>query len=518
MENQLRKKRVEIKMKKRIANIVMVFAILLIAFSGVMVVGNVKGWFQKGEKNCFVVEEQIGNASIVRNKIAYSLKKGTILQKEDELETTKDSKLHLQMDGADLVIHENTKLKVTDCSPKGLGFHVTHGEIYIVKNSDEIALDVTFGKNKISWKKDRAALSVDVQDGAQTIHVLAGTVRVDYDEDSADVESGQSFISLEKEDGKTDNFIEDLSVNTLDDFVLNQAVAFHDGEGLCFTKQDILSVLEQRKQEQAKANEEMLSLDKKVIKKGKDKKSKTESSNEDVTASKNPDNFNEENIEGSAKPNKKETADSRDDNRTPEKSSHTGEGNTSNKKEQEHLSTKPNSQTNNKEEPKASQKPQAEPKKSQKPVESKAPQKTEDTSKDETNKQVYSCTISIHCNSILNNMDNLKKEKSSYVPSDGCILATTKVEFTEGETVYDILKRTCDTLNIQMEASYTPLYKSYYVEGIHNLYEFDCGRQSGWMYKVNGWYPNYGCSSYKVKDGDAITWNYTCDGLGADIS
>ena len=61
-------------MKKRIANIVMVFAILLIAFSGVMVVGNVKGWFQKGEKNCFVVEEQTGNASIIRNKIAYKRK------------------------------------------------------------------------------------------------------------------------------------------------------------------------------------------------------------------------------------------------------------------------------------------------------------------------------------------------------------------------------------------------------------------------------------------------------------
>ena len=36
------------------------------------------------------------------------------------------------------------------------------------------------------------------------------------------------------------------------------------------------------------------------------------------------------------------------------------------------------------------------------------------------------------------------------------------------------------------------------------------------MYKVNGWFPNYGCSRYQVEDGDVICWVYTCD-LGADV-
>ena len=36
------------------------------------------------------------------------------------------------------------------------------------------------------------------------------------------------------------------------------------------------------------------------------------------------------------------------------------------------------------------------------------------------------------------------------------------------------------------------------------------------MYKVNGWFPNYGCSSYYLKDGDVIEWVYTCD-LGKDV-
>lgn len=130
---------------------------------------------------------------------------------------------------------------------------------------------------------------------------------------------------------------------------------------------------------------------------------------------------------------------------------------------------------------------------------------------------VKSCTIQIRCDTILKHMDELKAGKSKYVPSNGVILATSKVEFADGETVFDVLKRACSYTGIQLEYSYTPMYGSYYIEGINHLYEFDCGSQSGWTYKVNGWFPNYGCSSYKLKNGDVIAWCYTCTGLGADV-
>ena len=42
------------------------------------------------------------------------------------------------------------------------------------------------------------------------------------------------------------------------------------------------------------------------------------------------------------------------------------------------------------------------------------------------------------------------------------------------------------------------------------------GELSGWMYRVDGWFPNYGCSRYQLQDGDVVEWLYTCD-LGADI-
>ena len=61
------------------------------------------------------------------------------------------------------------------------------------------------------------------------------------------------------------------------------------------------------------------------------------------------------------------------------------------------------------------------------------------------------------------------------------------------------------------------MYNSYYIEGLNHLYEFDCGPESGWMYKVNDWFPNYGCSAYSLKNGDKIVWCYTCNGLGADV-
>ena len=103
------------------------------------------------------------------------------------------------------------------------------------------------------------------------------------------------------------------------------------------------------------------------------------------------------------------------------------------------------------------------------------------------------------------------------MPSNGIILSTSSVQYYDGETVFEVLKRACNAAGIQLEYSWTPMYDSYYIEGINHLYEFDCGSESGWMYKVNGWFPNYGCSAYTLEDGDVIVWCYTCNGLGADV-
>lgn len=125
------------------------------------------------------------------------------------------------------------------------------------------------------------------------------------------------------------------------------------------------------------------------------------------------------------------------------------------------------------------------------------------------------CTFSIECSKAVENKDQLTKEAAEAVPEDGIILEAQEVTFSEGESVYDILTRVCREHNILMESSFTPGTGSAYIEGIANLYEFDCGKESGWMFCVNGEFPGLSCSDIKVKEGDIIEIRYTCN-LGKD--
>ncbi|MDR1558269.1 MAG: DUF4430 domain-containing protein [Clostridiales bacterium] len=128
----------------------------------------------------------------------------------------------------------------------------------------------------------------------------------------------------------------------------------------------------------------------------------------------------------------------------------------------------------------------------------------------------YSCTLSVRCDTLLDKMNLLDKEKWELVPTDGVIFPAATVTFYEGESVFNVLQREMKRAKIHLEFVNTPIYNSAYIEGLNNLYEFDAGELSGWMYKVNDWYPNYGSSRYQLKDGDVVEWRYTCD-LGRDL-
>ena len=128
----------------------------------------------------------------------------------------------------------------------------------------------------------------------------------------------------------------------------------------------------------------------------------------------------------------------------------------------------------------------------------------------------HTCTISVRCDTVLKHTDWLDPEKAELIPEDGVIFAQTAVTFYEGESVFNVLQRELKKAGVHLEFKNIPMYNSAYIEGIGNLYEFDCGELSGWMYRVNGWFPNYGCSRYQLQEGDVICWVYTCD-LGADV-
>lgn len=104
---------------------------------------------------------------------------------------------------------------------------------------------------------------------------------------------------------------------------------------------------------------------------------------------------------------------------------------------------------------------------------------------------------------------------SIVISSNEVPLPPTEVEMTDGETVLDVLIRVTKEKGIQMD------YRggrggTAYVEGIANVYEFDRGQGSGWMYRVNGIFPDRGAGTVPLYAGDRVEWLYTTN-LGNDL-
>lgn len=97
------------------------------------------------------------------------------------------------------------------------------------------------------------------------------------------------------------------------------------------------------------------------------------------------------------------------------------------------------------------------------------------------------------------------------LPAGGTMLSTT-VAISEGDTVMDVLKRACRDAGLAVSAGGS------YVSSIGGLSDrIDRAHpSSGWMYCVDGWFPNYGCNSYTLSGGESIEWLYTLDG-GSDV-
>ncbi|MCL2674600.1 MAG: DUF4430 domain-containing protein [Defluviitaleaceae bacterium] len=128
----------------------------------------------------------------------------------------------------------------------------------------------------------------------------------------------------------------------------------------------------------------------------------------------------------------------------------------------------------------------------------------------------FTVTLSVRADMILHNMHLLDREKHELVPSDGVIFPATQVTAYEGESVFNVLQREMRRNGIHMVSRWTPIFNSAYIEAINNIYEFDVGPLSGWMYSVNGWFPTFGASRYLLSPGDIIEWVYTVD-LGRDF-
>lgn len=116
-------------------------------------------------------------------------------------------------------------------------------------------------------------------------------------------------------------------------------------------------------------------------------------------------------------------------------------------------------------------------------------------------------TIEIRCDSIIG------KGKTNTAPN-GVIVEKTENGIADGETCYDVLVNICKERRIPIDSKGSR--GMIYISGINQLYEFDYGDLSGWMYFVNDTEPSVSCDSFKVKDGDRIEFLYTCE-MGKDL-
>jgi len=130
--------------------------------------------------------------------------------------------------------------------------------------------------------------------------------------------------------------------------------------------------------------------------------------------------------------------------------------------------------------------------------------------------EYFYVTLAVRVDSILYNMHLLHRDKHELVPANGVIFPATLVKVYDGESVFDVLQREMRQNGVHMSSRWTPMFNSAYVEAINNLFEFDVGPLSGWMYRVNGWFPNFGASRYILSPGDVVEWLYTVD-LGRDL-
>ena len=97
---------------------------------------------------------------------------------------------------------------------------------------------------------------------------------------------------------------------------------------------------------------------------------------------------------------------------------------------------------------------------------------------------------------------------SGIVPANGVIYENSAVPIAEGETVLDVLKKVLKEQKIPLSE------KHGYVRSINGLNEKLRGEQSfpqsGWLYQVNGVFPNMAANQYKLQAGDRMEWVYTC--------
>ena len=461
------------KAKRKTYNLLMALAIVIILVSGLMAVGHLKGWFGGqpaaggGNEASLLCSSTTGVVQVERSGVGYTLKSDTVMQSGDTAETKNGSEAVFAWQGSGskesntIALNEKSELVIDACSEEELALTLNEGELFAAVPDAPAALSISYGGSRAEITG--TVFSISKKGNAGTLCVYEGTVDVLTEKgESLSVSTGEQLLVTTNKKGELETAVSEMTADMLSPYMIEKLLGC-GSSGLCFSEKELNKVTAAREQEKLDADK---ALEEASIKIAENEKNNAAENGQ--TASQTQDGTQADGSTGSSGDN--------------------GSGSAGNSSQPADTSSGSGGGNNN------------------------GSGGSGSSGGSDSASDIKTCTITIECSSILDNMENLKEGKDRYVPANGVILATSAVEFRDGETAYDVTKRACEALGIQIEASYVPLYESYYVEGINHLYEFDCGGMSGWLYRVNGWTPNYGCSEYTLQDGDSIVWEYTCTG------
>lgn len=128
-------------------------------------------------------------------------------------------------------------------------------------------------------------------------------------------------------------------------------------------------------------------------------------------------------------------------------------------------------------------------------------------------------TVLAECAAALDNMESIDERVNTadVIPADGVVIAYCEASLPEGATAYDALTLAARQQKVRVDGSGT-VY-GVYVSAIGHIAEFGFGDMSGWLYSVNGEYPEVSCGEYRLHDGDAVEFHYTCSyGAGMEAA
>lgn len=124
------------------------------------------------------------------------------------------------------------------------------------------------------------------------------------------------------------------------------------------------------------------------------------------------------------------------------------------------------------------------------------------------------CTVEIDCSDIVKNKDRFNEKQQvfydRYVDGKRTILSPVTVKVKNKSSAYKATELACKQNGIKMTKKNSGF--GIYIVGFDGINEKMFGKTSGWIYYVNGKSPSFSCSAYELKDGDKVSFVYTCNG------